>query len=92
MRGSAFPFADGVITFGCDSETVSPKDDTASTDGPDRLEAVEKIAGGCPLPPPAFEEKICPQEELADRVKALPRPVVFTNGVFDQKKRRVPHS
>jgi rfaE bifunctional protein nucleotidyltransferase chain/domain len=32
---------------------------------------------------PAFERKICPPAELADRVGKLPRPLVFTNGVFD---------
>ena len=32
---------------------------------------------------PAFEQKICPPGELASRVKQLPRPLVFTNGVFD---------
>lgn len=34
-------------------------------------------------PPPAFEHKIVPMEELARRAAALPKPVVFTNGVFD---------
>ena len=32
---------------------------------------------------PAFERKICPQNELAARVDALARPLVFTNGCFD---------
>jgi rfaE bifunctional protein nucleotidyltransferase chain/domain len=32
---------------------------------------------------PAFLAKICPREEAARRLAALPRPVVFTNGVFD---------
>jgi rfaE bifunctional protein nucleotidyltransferase chain/domain len=32
---------------------------------------------------PAFFDKLCPREGLARRVAALPRPVVFTNGVFD---------
>jgi len=32
---------------------------------------------------PAFEGKICPPGELAARVGALARPLVFTNGVFD---------
>jgi D-glycero-beta-D-manno-heptose 1-phosphate adenylyltransferase len=32
---------------------------------------------------PAFESKICPPETFAARVKALQRPLVFTNGVFD---------
>lgn len=36
---------------------------------------------GWPLP--AFEQKICPPEELAERLAALPRPLVFTNGCFD---------
>ena len=35
------------------------------------------------LPAPAFEAKVCPLDELSERVKALPKPVVFTNGVFD---------
>jgi D-glycero-beta-D-manno-heptose 1-phosphate adenylyltransferase len=37
-------------------------------------------------PPPAFEQKICvpsPVANLAARVQQLPRPLVFTNGVFD---------
>jgi rfaE bifunctional protein nucleotidyltransferase chain/domain len=33
--------------------------------------------------PPAFEAKVVGREELAARARALPRPVVFTNGVFD---------
>lgn len=32
---------------------------------------------------PAFLGKLASREELAARVAALPRPVVFTNGVFD---------
>lgn len=32
---------------------------------------------------PGFLSKIVPREEAAARVAALPRPVVFTNGVFD---------
>jgi len=32
---------------------------------------------------PAFESKICPPEQLAGRIAALPRPLVFTNGCFD---------
>jgi D-glycero-beta-D-manno-heptose 1-phosphate adenylyltransferase len=35
------------------------------------------------LPPPSFETKVCPPNELAARVAKLPRPLVFTNGVFD---------
>jgi rfaE bifunctional protein nucleotidyltransferase chain/domain len=33
--------------------------------------------------PPSFESKICPPAELPRRVATLPRPLVFTNGVFD---------
>jgi D-glycero-beta-D-manno-heptose 1-phosphate adenylyltransferase len=33
--------------------------------------------------PPAFEAKIYPPQELERWVGALPRPLVFTNGVFD---------
>lgn len=32
---------------------------------------------------PAFEKKLCAPGELAARVAALPRPLVFTNGCFD---------
>ena len=35
------------------------------------------------LPPPSFEAKVCPPEQLAARLENLPRPLVFTNGVFD---------
>ncbi|BAK78673.1 bifunctional protein RfaE, domain II [Pseudogulbenkiania sp. NH8B] len=34
-------------------------------------------------PSPLFENKICPPEQLAERLAALPRPLVFTNGCFD---------
>jgi rfaE bifunctional protein nucleotidyltransferase chain/domain len=36
-----------------------------------------------PLPLPAFYDKLCPREMLAERIAGLPRPLVFTNGVFD---------
>ena len=32
---------------------------------------------------PAFEAKICAPADLQARLKSLPRPLVFTNGVFD---------
>lgn len=32
---------------------------------------------------PDFLNKLCPREMLADRLAGLPRPWVFTNGVFD---------
>ncbi|HTJ97851.1 MAG TPA: D-glycero-beta-D-manno-heptose 1-phosphate adenylyltransferase [Rhodocyclaceae bacterium] len=32
---------------------------------------------------PDFEQKVCPPEQLAQRVAQLPGPVVFTNGCFD---------
>src|SRR5688500_15018690 len=32
---------------------------------------------------PTFLDKLCPRTELAARIAALPRPIVFTNGVFD---------
>jgi rfaE bifunctional protein nucleotidyltransferase chain/domain len=35
------------------------------------------------LPLPAFLDKLCPREQLAARLATLPRPMVFTNGVFD---------
>ncbi|MBI4191057.1 MAG: bifunctional heptose 7-phosphate kinase/heptose 1-phosphate adenyltransferase [Betaproteobacteria bacterium] len=34
-------------------------------------------------PAPAFESKICAPAELAARIVGSPRPLVFTNGVFD---------
>jgi len=33
--------------------------------------------------PPAFERKLCAPHELPNRIGALARPLVFTNGVFD---------
>ncbi|MEX8518765.1 MAG: D-glycero-beta-D-manno-heptose 1-phosphate adenylyltransferase [Leptothrix sp. (in: b-proteobacteria)] len=35
------------------------------------------------LPAPAFLDKLCPRASLADQLARLPRPLVFTNGVFD---------
>lgn len=35
------------------------------------------------LPPPAFEDKIAAPADLVQRIAALPRPLVFTNGCFD---------
>ena len=35
------------------------------------------------LPLPSFESKVCPLDQHATRVAKLPRPLVFTNGVFD---------
>jgi rfaE bifunctional protein nucleotidyltransferase chain/domain len=32
---------------------------------------------------PAFESKICAPATLQEHLRALPRPIVFTNGVFD---------
>jgi len=35
------------------------------------------------LPAPEFETKIVARDSLAQRARGLPRPIVFTNGVFD---------
>ncbi|GLR15085.1 D-glycero-beta-D-manno-heptose 1-phosphate adenylyltransferase [Chitinimonas viridis] len=32
---------------------------------------------------PDFTNKLCPPEQLAERIARLPRPLVFTNGCFD---------
>ncbi len=40
-------------------------------------------ASGSASPEPAFAAKIATRATLAARVAALPRPRVFTNGVFD---------
>ncbi|CAN5807348.1 D-glycero-beta-D-manno-heptose 1-phosphate adenylyltransferase [soil metagenome] len=32
---------------------------------------------------PAFLDKLCSADQLAERIAKLPRPLVFTNGVFD---------
>jgi rfaE bifunctional protein nucleotidyltransferase chain/domain len=34
-------------------------------------------------PAPDFERKLCDARDFASRIAALPRPLVFTNGVFD---------
>ena len=36
-----------------------------------------------PAPLPDFLYKLCPREALTQRLASLPRPLVFTNGVFD---------
>src|SRR3989338_5605275 len=42
------------------------------------------MQGASPPPPsPLFTHKIVSRDQAAQRVAALPRPVVFTNGVFD---------
>jgi rfaE bifunctional protein nucleotidyltransferase chain/domain len=35
------------------------------------------------LPAPSFEKKICSEADLASKLSLLPKPIVFTNGVFD---------
>jgi rfaE bifunctional protein nucleotidyltransferase chain/domain len=35
------------------------------------------------LSAPSFESKLCAPQQLAARILRLPRPLVFTNGVFD---------
>lgn len=35
------------------------------------------------LPLPSFETKVCPPDQLETFLARLPRPLVFTNGVFD---------
>lgn len=35
------------------------------------------------MPPPAFFDKLSTRDDLAVRVAALAKPIVFTNGVFD---------
>lgn len=35
------------------------------------------------LPLPLFESKVCSPNDLATQIAKLPRPLVFTNGVFD---------
>ena len=41
------------------------------------------MASRTPAPATAFLDKLCPRPALAARLAALPRPLVFTNGVFD---------
>lgn len=36
-----------------------------------------------PAPLPDFLQKLCAREALTQRLASLPRPLVFTNGVFD---------
>lgn len=45
-----------------------------------RLESEGGANWGCP---PSFAGKLCPPADLCGRVATLPRPLVFTNGVFD---------
>jgi D-glycero-beta-D-manno-heptose 1-phosphate adenylyltransferase len=36
-----------------------------------------------PIPLPDFLHKLCDRRDLPERLASLPRPLVFTNGVFD---------
>ncbi len=38
---------------------------------------------GAPLALPAFLDKLCARHDIGARLAILPRPLVFTNGVFD---------
>src|SRR5688500_10881085 len=44
---------------------------------------VRRGASGATPGAPAFESKICSPQDVVDRAATLPRPLVFTNGVFD---------
>src|SRR6187549_2705632 len=46
-------------------------------------ESFESPAIGSGVPTPSFLGKIVARADAPSRVAALPRPVVFTNGVFD---------
>lgn len=35
------------------------------------------------FPAPSFESKVCDPSQMQERIAKLPRPLVFTNGVFD---------
>lgn len=48
-----------------------------------RLRRLALRRQSAPMGTPSFLDKLCPRAELAQRVQALPRPLVFTNGVFD---------
>ena len=47
------------------------------------MESVERGAESGTNATPAFESKICSPSAVLQRAAALPRPLVFTNGVFD---------
>jgi rfaE bifunctional protein nucleotidyltransferase chain/domain len=50
---------------------------------PERASPIQSRDAVQALPPPRFLSKICGPGDFARRVAALPRPIVFTNGVFD---------
>jgi D-glycero-beta-D-manno-heptose 1-phosphate adenylyltransferase len=45
--------------------------------------SVTDSADGAVFAPPAFLVKLCPRDDVVLRAASLPRPLVFTNGVFD---------
>ena len=45
--------------------------------------SLRRRGGDNPRMLPAFVAKLCPRAELQPRLAELPRPIVFTNGVFD---------
>lgn len=44
---------------------------------------MSSLSGSPPAPLPAFLGKLCARADLSRRLATLPRPLVFTNGVFD---------
>jgi rfaE bifunctional protein nucleotidyltransferase chain/domain len=56
-----------------------------------RTASIRRMSGHVPNPDvagtlafaPPFARKLCPREQLRERLAQLPRPMVFTNGVFD---------
>ncbi|MGZ8156679.1 MAG: D-glycero-beta-D-manno-heptose 1-phosphate adenylyltransferase [Burkholderiales bacterium] len=47
------------------------------------MDAAHVKPDNCRFAAPAFELKICAADDIEARVAALPRPIAFTNGVFD---------
>jgi rfaE bifunctional protein nucleotidyltransferase chain/domain len=47
------------------------------------VDATQVKQDTCRFAAPAFELKICAADDIETRVAALPRPITFTNGVFD---------
>jgi len=48
-----------------------------------RVKAATTSTQDKPVPAPPFFEKLCARADAARRAAELPKPVVFTNGVFD---------
>ena len=60
----------------------SSSQDRSSKGKTSRAASIRRMSDPLPLPP-ELTRKLCERGQLASRLARLPRPLIFTNGVFD---------